>query len=89
MYHSEIMTAERANKVYDLLVNIGKASENDRENFIYHHTENGCGEWRFGGALGFGGKYLSRYNKVTCYEEEENPKRIKLMEKLNTTLATV
>lgn len=89
MYHSETMTAERANKVYDLLVNIGKANENDRGDFIYHHTKNGCIEWRFGGALGFGGKYLSRYNKVTCYEEDVNSERVKLMVELNTALVKV
>ena len=84
------MTKEKANKVYDLLVNIGGAYEHDRDSFIYHHTESkyGCKEWRFCGKLGFGSKYRCDYNRVDCYKEDETPERIKLMDKLNRALAS-
>ena len=65
------MTEERANKVYDILVNIGGASEYMRDSFVYHHsdyTNGNCTEWRFMGKLGYGGKYRSNYNAVDCYK---------------------
>jgi hypothetical protein len=85
------ITKEKANKVYNLLVDIGGAYESDRDNFIYHHVESkyGCDEWRFSGKLGFGGKYRSDYNRVDCYREDETPQRIKLMEELNDALAKI
>lgn len=85
------LTKERANKVYDMLVGIGGAFEDDRSNFVYHHCESkdGCDEWRFGGKLGFGGKYYSRENMVTCYSEDETPGRLELIKVLNKMLATL
>ena len=85
------MTKEKADKVYDLLVNIGGANESDRYDFVYHHTEGKhvCTEWRFCGKLGFGGKYRSSTNSVDCYREDETPKRIKLMDELNSELAKI
>ena len=79
---------EKANKVYDLLVSIGGASESERNSFIYHHIEakGGCSEWRFGGKLGFGGKYRSGTNSVDCYKEDETQDRIKIIENLNLEL---
>lgn len=79
------ITKEKADKVYDVLVEIGGADKTDRDNFVYHHIE-GCGEWRFSGKLGFGGKYLSEYNKVTCYPEDETTERLKLINEINEKL---
>lgn len=86
-----MMTKEKANKIYDLLVSIGGAYEPERDSFIYHHTKSkgGCDEWRFSGKLGFSGKYRSGYNKVDCYREDETPERIKLMNVLNDALANL
>lgn len=83
------MTIEKANKIYDLLVSIGGAYEGMRDDFVYAHLdkEYPCREWRFGGKLGFGGKYRSYYNTVDCYSEDETPNRLEIIEKLNTALA--
>ncbi len=74
------------NKVYNLLVAIGGAHEYERESFVYHHLE-GCTEWRFQGQLGFGGKYYSERNKVSCYSEDKTEHREYLIKKLNEELA--
>lgn len=85
------MTKDSANKIYDVLVHDGGAVEHMRTSFIYHHSESkeGCDEWRFIGKLGFGGKYRSRYNKVDCYSEDENPERLKLIKKINNKLSKI
>jgi hypothetical protein len=82
------MTEEKANKVYDLLVLIGKAKEYERGSFIYHHCKDkfGCSEWRFCGNLGFGGKYRSTLNSVTYYTEDETPELINIKNQLNREL---
>ena len=86
-----ILNEERANKIYDLLVSIGGAVERDREYFIHTFCkdETGCTEWRFIGYLGFGGKYRNPSNKVTCYSEDENPKRLDIIAKLNEKLKLI
>jgi len=83
------MTINRANNIYNILVNKGGASESDRSNFIYHHTKNKCDEWRFSGKLGFGGKYRSNQNSVDCYSEDETTERLILIEEINELLSTV
>jgi hypothetical protein len=87
----KLIPAENAQKIYDLLVTIGGAAERMRESFIYHHceAEDGCGEWRFQGKLGFGGKYYSRMNKVDCYTEDRTQEAENVMEKLNILLSEV
>lgn len=82
---------EKYNKIYNLLVKIGGAREDDRDSFIHHHCESkyGCNEWRFCGKLGFGGKYRSVYNKVTCYKEDETPERVELIKQLNVELEKI
>lgn len=87
--HYYRMNAEKANKIYDLLVNIGGALESERDDFIFEHvgSEYGCQEWRFSGKLGFGGKYRSERNEVDCYREDETPKRLKIIEELNNELS--
>lgn len=80
------ITKEKADKVYDVLVEIGGADKTDKDNFIYHHTKEECSEWRFYGKLGFGGKYRSGYNMVTCYPEDETPQRKALIDEINERL---
>lgn len=92
--NGKILTREFAIKVYDILVNLGGASESMREAFIHAHSldaydEIPCWEWRFEGKLGFGGKYWSKRNKVDCYQEDENPERLKLIEQINAELAKI
>ena len=82
------ISEDKANKIYDLLVSIGGASEHERDNFVYHHSKikEGCDEWRFCGKLGFGGKYYSKRNVVSCYKEDENKERSEIIVKLNKEL---
>lgn len=83
------MTKEKANKVYDVLVEIGNAAESERNSFVYHHTESeyGCDEWRFGGLLGFGGKYRSKNNRVDCYYEDRDKATSKIIDQINSELS--
>ena len=86
------MDKERANKIYDVLVELGGASERDRDSFVYHHTKEESempSEWRFGGKLGFGGKYWSERNWVTCYSEDEIWVEVGLIEKINERLSKI
>lgn len=70
------MTPEEAtvfyNKVYDILVACAGAHEAWRSDFVWHHSRSDtiCEEYRIGGKLGFGGKYLSGKNIVECYRED-------------------
>jgi hypothetical protein len=82
------MTISKANAVYDLLEKIGGAHPVMRQGFIYAHCQDrdGCEEWRFGGKLGFGGKYRSRTNSVDCYAEDETDKILCIIDILNQEL---
>lgn len=69
---------------YDLLVKHAGArdSEDARESFVLAFTqvEYPCGEYRFQGSLGFGGKfyredYASQKHWVGCYPEDRTPTR--------------
>ncbi len=84
----KLIPADKAQKIYDLLVSLGGASESMRDSFVYHHceSEDGCGEWRFQGKLGFGGKYYSARNVVDCYTEDRNPSTIAIINELNDKL---
>ncbi len=87
------MKKSKASKVYDVLVRMGGASEMMRDSFIHHHSEERgrdiCHEWRFGGRLGFGGKYWSSYNYVNCYSEDSTPERMSLIEIINQELKKI
>jgi len=87
----KLISKEKADKVYNLLVSIGGAFEKRRKDFIYHHCESvyGCSEWRFQGKLGFGGKYYSRNNRVCFYSEDETPERNEIRSKLNDELLKI
>ena len=84
------MTPKQANGVYDLLVRDGGASESMRGEFISYHTSDvNCPEWRFGGKLGFGGKYYGRENRVGCYSEEDTKERRQLIDSINVKLKKI
>jgi hypothetical protein len=80
-----------ANKVYDILVAHAGAFENNRQCFVYSHCEDEypCGEFRFGGHFGFGGKYRSTTNKIDYYQENHTKKLDKLQEKVNKLLGEI
>jgi len=78
----------RFGSIYDLLVRIGGASDLSRQDFIYHHARSSepCDEYRFQGFLGYGGKYRRKTNTVDCYQEDETPQRLAIIERLNNEL---
>jgi len=82
-----------ANQVYDVLVSICGANEHDRESFLYHQTsDTPPTEWRFCGALGFGGKFWRAGESykpwyVNCYREDRTSKREKIIDAANEALA--
>ncbi len=82
------MTPDLANKIYDVLVHRGGASEYERDAFVNYHTDESITykEWRFQGKFGFGGKYRSKYNTIHCYSENETPELLNLMNEINNIL---
>ena len=46
-----------ANAIYDILVEHGKARNNERSSFIQKFLSDEASEWRFQEIFGFGGKY--------------------------------
>ena len=64
----------------------------DGEAFVRSITDNECREYRFWGALGFGGKFRNNGNcdntpHVDCYREHETPARLAMIERANARLA--
>ena len=51
------MDSTTATSVFDVLERECAASVNMREDFAFHQTDRVCEEYRFGGMLGFGGKF--------------------------------
>ena len=80
-----------ANKVYDILVKHAGAYEQIRTHFIYVHCEDKytCGEFRFQGLFGFGGKYRSETNRIDYYPENHTKKLDKLEVKINKLLGEI
>jgi len=84
-----MMTEEKANKVYDILVSLGNAREDERECFVYNQTSSECSEWRFCGNLGFGGKYRAYRNTVDCYREDLTEERKNIIDKIDLELSKI
>lgn len=92
------MTPEEIfNKAWDILVEHAGASKDpdNRANFVQAYTTWGknesysATEWRFGGYLGFGGKFwrtAGRYY-ISCYSEDKKAKQTKIIEKVNSLLS--
>ena len=88
----ELASRDLFSAIYSVLVEQAGAQEIMRNSFIYHHTESEfgpCDEWRFQGALGFGGKYWRRENRVSCYREDETPERLEIIERTNEALSSL
>lgn len=81
------ISRSRAERVYSLLVSIGGAAEMMRGAFVSTHAEGDCQEWRFGGKLGFGGKYRAERNQVDYYSEDDVPETRAVARELNEALA--
>lgn len=87
------MNSEWARRVFQILVEEVGAYNNEAgdqlADFIYHQ-EDECTEYRFGGMLGFGGKFWSdRVWRVTCYPEDRTPEREAAMARANVRLAAL
>lgn len=81
------MNKEQLNKIYNILIKYAGTYPRMRDTFIQNHiTERPCKEWRFGGKLGFGGKYWSEDNKVSCYPEDKTESMTILINNINSEL---
>lgn len=61
------------------------------QSFIWTQEQGDCQEYRFCGALGFGGKFWNYDGRfyVTCYREDKTPARLAMIEQANTRLAAL
>lgn len=91
-----VITRDEANRVWDILETHAGAHSMGRESFIASvEGKTNVNEYRFQGALGFGGKvYYRRYDNpphwgVYCYSEERNPGRDEVLRKTNEALRTI
>lgn len=89
------ITHEQADTIYSILVNELRLRDDeiDRQTFIVAVTsvDDPCREYRFGGALGFGGKFRNNGNRdntpyVDCYPEDMTPERRDAIERTNAAL---
>jgi hypothetical protein len=92
------ITPKQAHAAYDILVRLAGASDHRdaRDEFVYHvaHVYRPATEFRFGGSLGWGGKFRNNGNcndtpHVTCYREHETPERVAAIVNVNTALAAL
>jgi hypothetical protein len=81
------MTSDEANQVYDILIAEARAPQSQRDSFVREFTsDKPTTEWRFMGALGFGGKFRFPGTRIDCYPEDETPARRKIIAKTNLKL---
>jgi len=84
------MTLTEASAVYDILMlHAGEVEEEwSRSDFVYHQSARYCAEYRFQGALGFGGKFRRDGKRlyVNCYAEDFNEERAKMIKAANKAL---
>lgn len=78
-------TQKRA--IWDILVQVCGAHPGLWDQFNHHFPQ--CREFRFQGALGFGGKAWADRRRVyvDCYSEDETPERRELIGHANAQLA--
>lgn len=85
------MTSEQANAVYGILVEHCGATDRQREGFVYDQSTQVLPEYRFQGALGFGGKFRRNGWEdrwyVNCYPEDLTDERRKMIDAANEALA--
>lgn len=83
-----VITAEQAERVWVILEEYAGASRSTRDEFMYAATVAGITEFRFGGLLGFGGKFWINCGRwyVNCYREDELPSRLMLIAAINEKL---
>lgn len=78
----------QAEVIWVILVAVCGASPDERDDFIPHAIRGS--EYRFQGKLGFGGKvYIENPPWVSCYSEDENPERLRMIASANGLLAAI
>lgn len=84
------LSLDQAHGIYDVLVTDVRAPAGDRDSFALEFTKpEPTNEWRFGGMLGFGGKFRLERMAVGCYREDETPERQAAMDRANAKLAAL
>lgn len=98
-YSFHTITEDQARAVRAILHEECGCRVDDRETEVFVRAiiadegyANVCHEYRFCGALGFGGKFRNNGNNenvpyVDCYREDETPARKKMIAKANKRLA--
>ena len=87
-----VLSAEQTRAAFDILVrHCGVRGDAERWNSFEYHSARTT-EYRFMGALGFGGKFRNNGNRggvpyVDCYPEDETPERRAMIERANQELA--
>lgn len=84
------LSYRQAEIAYDILVEEAGAPEDRRDAFV----SNMCSkipthEWRFGGHLGYGGKFRKQTMRVDCYPEDETPERLEIIRVTNEALQSL
>lgn len=86
------ISSDLAKEIWQVLVDHAHASNDgvDQETFVQYATGLAdIKEYRFKGALGFGGKVRLNHARwsVDCYPEDANPERVRMIEATNQALA--
>jgi hypothetical protein len=88
-----VLTTSQALQVYKVLVEeCGAPDSVDSVNLFVQvsgRQENSPLEYRFQGALGFGGKLYTPEMRVSCYREDETPERLAMIDRANARLAAL
>lgn len=80
----------RAEAVWAVIVAVCGADPEGRGDFVFHAIRGPLPEYRFQGSLGWGGKvHLKSPPQVSCYSEDENPKRRRMIDSANELLAAI
>ena len=84
------MTREQSNAVYDILVAVCSAPDDDCARSSFGTTMlQGCSEYRFCGIFGFGGKFWLGDFAVNYYRENATPKLDRIQNDANAKLAAL
>lgn len=80
-------------RAFDILVNDAGASALDQTSFVlaYTEVEHRATEFRFGGHLGFGGKFWRNNGRfyVSCYREDATPEKTQVIQIVNAKLSAL
>lgn len=92
--HRRTISEDQAKSVLTILEQECGYRHGDADYFVRYITDSKhpCLEFRFCGALGFGGKFRNNGNRndtpyVDCYKEHETPERTAMIKRANARLA--